>query len=718
VRLTLSFAQRHRAVALLHAWMEAEHGRFMPWLAVFMAAGAALYFALRTEPPTWAGVPGLALGAALVARWPQAVLARAGGLCLIVAAAGFSAGALATLRAPPWAELPRHAVVVTGTVRGVDILPKGVRVTLAAPSLDGAAPLPRLLRIRLRARDPLAMPEAPLTEGDTLRVRVLLRPPAPPSYPGGRDLQRDAFFSGLAGSGFAIGPAARIAQATPAGLTRDWLALRDNVARRVLLGLPGEAGPIAATLLTGSATAIPEADRAAFRDSGLAHLLAVAGLHIGIVMGLAFGLTRFLLAAWEWAALRWPCKALAALAALAAGGFYMALTGAHLPIQRSFAMACLATAGMLTGRRAISLRGLAVAGMVLVALSPDAVLGVSFQMSFSAVLALIAGFEAARPLLTRARMAEGWRRHAGSVAALALTSLLAASASAPFGAYHFGQVQLYAVLTNLLAVPLTAFWVMPAGLAALALMPLGLEHLALVPMGWGIAGVLWIARTGAALPEAVLRVPHMPMAGLLATALGLAWLGLWRSRLRFAGVLPLCLGLASPWLAHPADILVAADDRMLAVQAGEGVFAEARSRASRFTLGDWESYWGVADATPLPAVAPGLRCAGPACRVGQGHAQALLLLGDEDAPGLSCNGVVAVVSLAWVPGICPGVPHVDRPAIRAGGAQAIWLSPAGARVLSVEATRGRRPWVLTPDTAAPAAPALPLALPDKLPDDS
>ncbi|HTR17870.1 MAG TPA: ComEC/Rec2 family competence protein, partial [Acetobacteraceae bacterium] len=551
-------------------------------------------------------------------------------------------------------------------------------------------------------------------DGDTLRVRVLMQPPAPPSYPGGRDLQRDAFFSGLAGSGFAIGPATRVAHAAPAGLARWWLGMRDAVARRVLLGLPGEAGPIAATLLTGSATAIPEADRAAFRDSGLAHLLAVAGLHIGIVMGLAFGLARFLLAAWEWAALRWPCKALAALAALAAGGFYMALTGAHLPIQRSFAMACLATAGMLTGRRALSLRGLALAGMVLVALAPDVVLSVSFQMSFSAVLALISGFEAARPLLRRARAAGGWWRRAGEVAALALTSLLAASASAPFGAYHFGEVQLYAVLTNLLAVPLTALWVMPAGLAALALMPLGLEHLALVPMGWGIAVVLWIARTGAALPEAVLRVPHMPLAGLLATAFGLAWLGLWRSRLRFAGVLPLCLGLASPWLVHPADILVAADGRMLAVHAGTGLFVERESRASRFTLEDWETYWAAVEAAPLPADIPGLRCAGPACQVGQGGAQALLLLGDDAASGPSCAGVVAVVSLAWVPGICPGAPHVDRAAIRARGAQAIWLSPAGARVLSVGDARGDRPWVRMPDGVLPA---LPQALPDRLPPD-
>ena len=138
------------------------------------------------------------------------------------------------------------------------------------------------MRVRLRADDP-----ATLAAGDTVRVRTVLRPPAGPAYPGAWDLQREAFFAGLAGSGSALGPAERLdgLPLGPAGCkgcgTRSpgasWPAL------------PPAEGGIAATLLTGAGSAIPPADRAAFRDSGLAHLLAVAGLHIGIVMGLVMG---------------------------------------------------------------------------------------------------------------------------------------------------------------------------------------------------------------------------------------------------------------------------------------------------------------------------------------------------------------------------------------------------------------------------------------------
>ena len=157
---------------------------------------------------------------------------------------------------------------------------------------------------------------------------------------------------------------------------------------------------------------------------------------------------------------------------------------------------------MLAGRRAISLRGLALAATALMLAEPQEVPGVSFQMSFSAVLALISGYAALRPWLHRLRGESLRRRFGGYLLALALTSALAGTASAPYGAYHFGRVQVYFVLANMAAVPLTAFWVMPAGLLALALMPFRLEFLLLKPMGWGAEAIVWVARTTASWPDA------------------------------------------------------------------------------------------------------------------------------------------------------------------------------------------------------------------------
>ncbi len=307
----------------------------------------------------------------------------------------------------------------------------------------------------------------------------------------------------------------------------------------------------------------------------------MAGLHIGIVMGWVLVFSRLAFAASEHASLHWPTKKLAALTALTAGGGYMVLTGMHLPIVRSFAMACLYTVAVVAGRRAISLRGLALAATVLMLLEPEEVPSVSFQMSFSAVLALISGYELLRPALRSVRGDGTWtRRFALHLAALALTSFLAGTASAPFGAYHFGRIQVYFVVANMVAVPLTALWAMPAGLIGLALMPFGLDWLAFIPMGWSVQAILWVARTTAALPAATLDVPHMPPWGLATTALGIAWLGLWRSPMRLIGVPAIVLGLLSPMLVRPPDLMVSADARLIAVRAYGQVYLQQTPGAS------------------------------------------------------------------------------------------------------------------------------------------
>ena len=301
---------------------------------------------------------------------------------------------------------------------------------------------------------------------------------------------------------------------------------------------------------------------------------------------------RTSLAAWPYAALHWPCKRIAVLAGLGCGGFYMVLTGSQVPMVRSFMMAGFVAIAILVGRQAISMRSLAIAAALLILIDPDSLTGASMQMSFAAVMALIAGHEAFGGRLVALHRNHGWPgRIAAYLLGLVLTSLLAGTATLPFGTYHFGRVQFYFALSNLLAVPLTGVLVMPAGMLGLALMPLGLERPALIVMGWGIEGVLWIAHATADLPGATWRAPHMPPWGLVVVALGMMWLALWRSRLRLAGVAALLLGLASPMLVRPPDLLVSAEARLIAVRTPAGVFLQQVSGASKFTREAWLHYW-------------------------------------------------------------------------------------------------------------------------------
>jgi len=292
--------------------LEAEQRRLALWLPVALAGGILIYFALREEPHT-----GWALAALLplpLAFWLARRAVLAGWAAGLVAAAGlgFALALLHTALAPPALDPPRTALVLTGTVAETDLLPEGVRVTLAGVRwAEDMPPARRTIRIRLRADD-AARPQP----GDLVRVRALVRPPSAPTQPGGWDFQRAAHFAWQGGAGFALGPVEVLARDAGAPPLSGWRAAIES---RVTTTLPGAPGGIAAALLTGGQSAISPAAMQAMRDSGLAHLLSVSGLHIAVVMGLAFFVVRAGLALWPGFALRFGTKPWAALAGLAAG---------------------------------------------------------------------------------------------------------------------------------------------------------------------------------------------------------------------------------------------------------------------------------------------------------------------------------------------------------------------------------------------------------------
>jgi competence protein ComEC len=189
--------------AALESWLDLERDRLALWLAVFMGAGVLGYYTLRFEPAPWVGavvaMPAIALAIRLPnLRWLIGPVAAA--------ALGFTAAQFATARAPPIeTDLPTHATVVTGTIRAVEALPEGRRITIQPAWIDAAPdPLRRSVRIRLQKKD-----DGELSSGDTVRIRALIRPPPLPSYPGAWDLQRDDFYARLGASGYGLGGWAR-----------------------------------------------------------------------------------------------------------------------------------------------------------------------------------------------------------------------------------------------------------------------------------------------------------------------------------------------------------------------------------------------------------------------------------------------------------------------------------------------------------------------------
>jgi len=592
-------------------------------------------------------------------------------------------------------------VAIEGLPEKVEIRPDSVRVVLGEVRIAGRAPEDTPARVRLVLR----APDIAIAPGTPLAVLGILNPPPAPAMPGAFDNGRALYFERIGAVGFAVGrPTALAAPAGESGLSSLLAAWRHAASARIRETLPGPAGALAAALMTGDRSGLPRDDLAALRDSGLAHILAISGLHFALVAGTLFFVFRALLAAWSTIALRYPIKKWAALAAFLGASGYFLFAVPSVPSARSFLMLGLILVGVLTDRVALTLRPCALAAAAILLLRPESLLGPSFQMSFAAVVALIAAYERLAPGLA------GWRRPGGLVRAglvylggVALTSLIASAATAPFGLFHFNRLAVLGLAANLLAVPVLAAWVMPWMILSFIAMPFGLDAPALAAMGQGNALILAVARSIAALESAALAFPAPSVTGLVALTLGGLWLCIWRRPWRHLGWAGIVIGLGSI-LAHvPPDIVVSGDGKLMAVRGADGSLSLSTGRSRRFDATIWLRRDAQEDPPTLwprrgESEDGRLRCDDLGC-VYRADGHVVALVRDGRALDDDCRVATLVIAVQPVGRACPSAGRViDRFDLWRDGAHAVTLGPDGARrIESVRARQGERPWTLRPE---------------------
>lgn len=701
---------RTAVFTMLRDRLVAERDRWPLWLPVLLGLGIAGYFASLLEPPAWLGiaVATALLAAALLSRRHAGL--RLTWIALLAVALGLGAAQLRqALVAAPVLERNWGPAALTAELLAAEPQARGWRLYLRPLDMAGLPPeaLPARLRVTVAGLD------SPPRPGSRLALRAALRPPSAPALPGAFDFARQAWFQRLGGVGFAYGAPRLLAEpATPdEGLRQRWdlwwSALRQTVTTRIAAQLDGPRGGIAVALITGQRGGIPEAVQETMRDSGLAHLLAISGLHMGLVAGLLFYVLRAGLALAPRIALYHPIKKWAATIAAAGAFVYLNLVGANVPAERAFLMVLVILLAVLLDRRALSLRLVAAAAAVILLVQPESLMTASFQMSFAAVTALVAAYEAWQHRRPRRGEPPGLiRRFTAYVAGVAATSVIAMLATAPFAAFHFHRLALYGLPANLVAVPLTAFWIMPWAVLAVLLMPFGLEGLALVPMGWGIDLLLATAAAVAGWPAAVLQVPPMPDWGLGLLVLGGLWLCLWQRPWRWAALAPILLGALSPLVFEPPSLLVSGDARQVAVRDGEGRLWVASRRGSRFVLETWQRQAFASETVAWPdlgmAAGGDLRCDPLGCLFRAGERQAAVLL-DPGAAADDCAVADVVVSLEPLrrqPCAGPAL-VIDRFDLWREGAHAVWLGPEGLRAATTAQAQGDRPWSPYPARKSP-----------------
>ncbi|TAN56460.1 MAG: ComEC family competence protein, partial [Magnetospirillum sp.] len=701
----------------------AERERWPLWLPVVLGGGIGIYFALAFEPPLWLGPLvgiGLAVAATAARRrlWPFVLL-----VVVLCGAVGFSAAQIrSAVMAAPVVERHTGVLMLDGLISEVEMLPTGgMRVTLEKLALDkDDVVVPAKARITVKPARPGHPANPDLTAGQRIRVRAMLMPPPQPAMPGAFDFARFAWFKQFGAVGSALGPP----EILGGGEATGWHAaftiavndLRHAITARILAVLPGDRGAVAAALTTGDQMPITPPMMQAYRDSGLAHILSISGLHITMAAGLVFVGLRTLMALVPPLALRHPIKKWAAFLAIGFAWFYTLLAGSPVPALRSFFMTGLILLAVLLDRVALSMRLVAWAAVAIMLWSPEEMIGPSFQMSFAAVVALIAAYEDLTPRQGAWRQAHpGFLPEAGLyVFGVVMSTLIAGAATAVYGIYHFNRFAVWSVAANMIAVPLTGFWVMPWALLMFLLLPLGLEEIALVPMGWGVEGVNRVAAWVASWPNSAITLPILPLWAMVTFTLGFAWLCVWRKRWRLWGLVPMAVGLGSMAFAQLPDLLVDGRGDGMALRAADGRLL-LNGRGGRILKDTWSRRAGPVAPERWPKTSSSrdgrLRCDELGC-VWRVDGRLVALVKDEDHPEKACAGADVVISSVPLRGACRGTKVVvDRFDLWRRGPHALWFGSEGVRIETVANWQGDRPWAWHPHprkkTQEPAAAAKP-----------
>ena len=678
---------------------EAQSGRTFLWFVAFFAAGIVAFFSWRDDPLWWPA-PMLAVGAGVVAwMMRRHLLLRVTAILIAAFAFGHVAAQIrTTMVAAPILEREMGPFVLSARVTDVEKRPDGNHVIVDEFVLPGVAGQRAQEKLRLTLPSTHGLPGV----DERISVRVMLRPPALPVVPGGYQFQRALYFGGIGATGFAVGRW----QLEPSAASLSWRArahawteaLRRKIGDRITQAIPNEHGAVAAALINGEQSAIPDDLQEVYRVAGIAHLLSISGVHMSLLAAIVFLIVRRGTALWPWLALRADTKKIAAWIALAATAFYLVISGVSVPAVRSFIMVAIVFAAILLDRTALSVRSIAWAALVLMALLPDAIVGASFQMSFLAVLSLICLYEQTRLKIEwRTRDGEFRILHAAMiyVAGVLLTDIVAGGATSLFAVYHFNRIPTYSFVANAVAVPLTGVWIMPFGVLALVLMPFGLDEWPLILMGKGVELLDVIAAYVATLPNAQVHVPPMNVELLAAGAAGAVFVCLWRGNGRWIGLAPVIAAFAVPWITPAPDLLVDDSARVFAVTDEHGRIVSRPSRAGSFVKEVWSDRFGASTAQwPGKGVAAedlNLGCDGSGCVLTR-HGQKALIAFSPEAVAEDCGDVNAIIADSPSHFLCRQGKMIDRFDLRRNGGYELWLSPNGIRTRSVRDVVGTRVW--------------------------
>ncbi|MBI1954724.1 MAG: ComEC family competence protein [Proteobacteria bacterium] len=576
--------------SLINTFYSKERQRFFLWFPVGIGIGIVFYFSLSFEPTFYWGLSFFVSVLVLCLFFRANLLMRLISLFSLAIALGFLACQIRTLSLQtPMIHKNMKNVLLTGTLVEIEHKPASVRLIL-----DDLC-IPSLKKVRLTCYEECQSFQI----GDRLEVRADLFPVSEPVSPISFDFRRQAFFQGISASGVIHQVLKKEQQQETPYLFLNYVRhlLSTKIRHFLVYSFDPSIKEIAVALITGERTGISQEVRQAFVDAGIAHILAISGLHLSLLAGIVFLIFRRFLTFVPVIGGSSLTKKIAAVSVIVITGLYLIISGMGVPAQRAFIMVGLSMVAVLCDRWPFSMRLVAIAAIVILLLTPESLLSASFQLSFSAVIALIAVYERGFfPFQRWLKEENGLKRFVkqGLVGILNinLTTLVATTATTILTIYLFNRFTLQAILGNLLSIPLVGFWIMPwAFIATVSLMWGGNEWIFFL-FGLGVNLLKNIALYVASLPGSVFLVPTPSKWFLFFTVFGGLWLCLWQSFIRYSGIIFVFLGFIFLGYRQKPTILMAGDSSVIGYIQGESLYLSSLKKG-RFYVDTWIREYGL-----------------------------------------------------------------------------------------------------------------------------
>lgn len=434
-----------------------------------------------------------------------------------------------------------ESVQVVAEIEKVDISAAYSRLRLVNVKRDDGAQLAGTIDVYLYGKER----KSPVSAGQVIKASLKLHQPRNKLNPGAFDYRAYCFDRHIS----LIGSAKNI------DLINSEVPLLEQVRKRIVEALPHQdasgvdsdsnngsdsASGIIRALLLADRNHISTTVQDSFAAAGAAHLLAISGLHVGMVAGWAFVIVWWLLTRREAWIVNLPVRKIALTAGLLMALFYATIAGWPITAQRSVLMMAAAILAWWLRNRSEPLNTMLAALIVLLLIDPAAIVSVSLWLSFVAVTALLIwagnGYDKGEEKKAKGSVSYLWKWGTG----LFWVSLLATMATLPIIADLFGRIPTYSLVANLLLVPLYSLYVLPLSILGEISAIFGGGSMALQLFDFSAIGITYANSFLSMLktwPAGNLWVPDVPLVAGLLYGLGIIISTFFLLRRRYVGLL-------------------------------------------------------------------------------------------------------------------------------------------------------------------------------------